>query len=281
MQHDTEPADFLSEHRKDLGEPESHGLAKTRRRMDSVNESGRIYAKRQDQISSPSIGRVPDHDPWSIHPNASPAGLGLVGIVDCSGECLPTPCRRLNAHDAVVPATSHGMTPLSQYHSSYNMHTIQEMGQSQIFVAEQGNPGIATMNTNAIPQPYFGGNAADQQHQNGSNVPRMVPSPVFQAGLQTYIGQEEACLSATSSFHDQVEEDCFSPQSNHSAATSFCDASSPETSGNMNPYYYTNQLSQQVGAGPDSLGFGSMMMEPPQPSGTEFAIPNYQYQTYL
>lgn len=161
------------------------------------------------------------------------------------------------------------------------MQTIQQPNPSRIFIPEQGNPGIATMNINAIPHSYLAGNQPDHRFPATAPASGMMAAPLHQQRVHEYNNHDDTCMSATSSFNIQNEEDCFSPDSTHSAATSFCEVSSPDTSGHLESYYYTHQLPQQVVPAPSPMTFGHVMMAPDQDRNNGFAATTYQYNPYL
>lgn len=278
--------DHISSERSQIAENSHPGdLPQGRRRLEQEDGSPMVSRGEQEQPSSTWMNQGSSHATWPIQSQTSTANMELpVGVVDYGGSFSETSqvSRTQSAHTFTAVVANHQIAPMGRFPSSQGIQTMHEPNPSRIFVPEQGNPGIATMNINAIPPSYLPGSQADHQHQGTAHTPGIVVSPAQQPRIQDYTAQDDTCMSATSSFRGlEAEESCLSPHSTHSTATSFCDVSSPDTSGRFEPYYYTHQAPQQAVPTPSAMSFGPLMVEAQHDGNNGFAMANYQYNLYL
>lgn len=135
------------------------------------------------------------------------------------------------------------MSPPGQNTGVQVIHDIHNMTQAPMYVTDQGNPRVATMNSNAIPRTYY-------LHQQQEDHPRIdIPCTVH----EFHVGDQHSPsnLSAASYQSSQFNDEGPSGQTTNSTTSSFCDAASTDECQPL--AQYAPPMSQQIDSAQRSM----------------------------
>ncbi|KXH42938.1 hypothetical protein CNYM01_12978 [Colletotrichum nymphaeae SA-01] len=160
----------------------------------------------------------------------------------------------------------HGMVHDQQHPGVHMLQRTASMGQHSYYVTEQGNPGVATMNT-AMPQQY--GQVPRQQQPQ-------VDVPYSQPGMNQSIQSSPSSFSAASGRSPSIQEGFYTHQPTQAATYALHHASPVLEQQQAGMVTYPHQQMQQQIHTPQPIP--TQAPQPPPQQVSQYASPTPQAQ---